>query len=73
MSTIIKGVNQVTAETAIRFEDVLGLMLHRTGHLFIRQQTPVINAIRAHLTGSSGRPRNHEAAHYTFFHVSVPL
>ena len=26
------------------------LMLHRTRHLFIRQQTAVINAIRAHLT-----------------------
>src|SRR6201988_2266207 len=26
------------------------LMLHRTRHLFIRQQTSVINAIRAHLT-----------------------
>jgi transposase len=26
-----------------------GLMLHRTRHLFIRQQTAVINAIRAHL------------------------
>ena len=25
------------------------LMLHRTRHLFIRQQTHVINAIRAHL------------------------
>jgi transposase len=25
------------------------LMLHRTRHLFIRQQTTVINAIRAHL------------------------
>ena len=25
------------------------LMLHRTRHLFIRQQTAVINAIRAHL------------------------
>jgi transposase len=25
------------------------LMLHRTHHLFIRQQTAVINAIRAHL------------------------
>jgi len=24
-------------------------MLHRTRHLFIRQQTSVINAIRAHL------------------------
>jgi hypothetical protein len=28
-----------------------GLMLHRTRHLFIRQQTSVINAIRAHLVG----------------------
>src|SRR6188472_351339 len=26
-----------------------GLVLHRTRHLFIRQQTAVINAIRAHL------------------------
>ncbi len=25
------------------------LMLHRTRHLFIRQQTAVINSIRAHL------------------------
>jgi len=33
------------------------LMLHRTRHLFIRQQTAVINAIRAHLAefGSSHR------------------
>ena len=30
-------------------EQQSGLMLHRTGHLFIRQQTSVINAIRAHL------------------------
>src|SRR6266704_2336391 len=27
------------------------LILHRTRHLFIRQQTAVINAIRAHLPG----------------------
>ena len=27
----------------------LRLMLHRTRHLFIRQQTAVINSIRAHL------------------------
>jgi transposase len=27
------------------------LMLHRTRHLFIRQQTAVINSIRAHLAG----------------------
>ena len=26
-----------------------GLVLHRTRHLFVRQQTAVINAIRAHL------------------------
>ena len=30
-------------------EQQSGLMLHRTRHLFIRQQTVVINAIRSHL------------------------
>src|SRR5258706_12355239 len=30
-------------------EQQSGLMLHRTRHLFIRQQTAVINATRAHL------------------------
>jgi transposase len=30
-------------------EQQSGLVLHRTRHLFIRQQTWVINAIRAHL------------------------
>jgi transposase len=30
-------------------EQQSGLALHRTRHLFIRQQTSVINAIRAHL------------------------
>jgi len=30
-------------------EQRVGLMLHRARHLFIRQQTAVINAIRAHL------------------------
>ena len=30
-------------------EQQSGLMLHRTRHLFIRQQTALINAIRAHL------------------------
>jgi transposase len=29
-------------------EQQSGLMLHRTRHLFMRQQTSVINAIRAH-------------------------
>jgi transposase len=33
-------------------EQQSGLMLHRTRHLFIRQQTSVINAIRAHLAES---------------------
>jgi transposase len=36
------------------------LMLHRTRHLFIRQQTAIINSIRAHLAescaGRAGRP-----------------
>jgi transposase len=31
------------------FEQQSCLMLHRTRHLFIRQQTAVINSIRAHL------------------------
>jgi len=30
-------------------EQQSGLVLHRTRHLFIRQQTAVINSIRAHL------------------------
>ncbi len=30
-------------------EQQSGLVLHRTRHLFIRQQTAVINAIRTHL------------------------
>jgi len=30
-------------------EQQSGLVLHRTRHLFIRQQTAMINAIRAHL------------------------
>ena len=38
-------------------EQQSGLMLHRTRHLFIRQQTSVINAIRAH-KGSFARSRN---------------
>ena len=32
------------------------LMLHRTRHLFVRQQTAVINAIRAHLAAASALP-----------------
>src|ERR1700683_1634357 len=36
--------------TVIFFTNFLGCpMLHRTRHLFVRQQTAVINAIRAHL------------------------
>ena len=30
-------------------------MLHRTRHLFVRQQTSMINAIRAHLSESGIR------------------
>ena len=33
------------------------LVLHRTRHLFIREQIAVINAIRAHLAPSSGSLR----------------
>jgi transposase len=34
-------------------EQQSGLMLHRTRHLLVRQQTSVINAIRAHLRKAS--------------------
>ena len=47
------------------------LMLHRTRHLFIRQQTAVINAIRAHLADpASSQPsdakalNNYDLGHY---------
>ena len=39
---------QYRADEKIRFFSSL-LVLHRTRHLFIRQQTSVINSIRAHL------------------------
>jgi Transposase len=49
-------------------EQQSGLMLHRTRHLFIRQQTSVINAIRAHLaefgvTAPVGRKGMEELLH----------
>jgi hypothetical protein len=37
-------------------EQQCGLVLHRTRHPFIRQQTAVINAIRAHLAPPDHRP-----------------
>jgi transposase len=43
-------------------EQQSGLMLHRTRHLLIRQQTSVINAIRAHLAELGGP----QAAQYPF-------
>jgi len=51
-------------------EQQSGLMLHRTRHLFIRQQTSVINAIRGHpgrvwgyRTGRTQRHRGTAACH----------
>src|SRR6476659_796419 len=50
-----EAICQAVTRTNMRFvpiktpEQQSGLMLHRTRHLFIRQQTSVINAIRAHL------------------------
>jgi transposase len=42
--------NSCPDETGVKTpEQQSGLMLHRARHLFIRQQTAVINAIRAHL------------------------
>ena len=50
-----EAICEAVTRTNMRFvpvktpEQQSGLMLHRTRHLFIRQQTSVINAIRAHL------------------------
>src|SRR5262245_44810718 len=54
-----RSVNQSDSMQAIRTSPMVGstktpeqqscLMLHRTRHLFIRQQTAIINSIRAHL------------------------
>ena len=50
-----EAICEAVTRTNMRFvpvktpEQRSGLMLHRTRHLFIRQQTSVINAIRAHL------------------------
>ena len=50
-----EAICEAVTRTNMRFvpiktpEQHSGLMLHRTRHLFIRQQTSVINAIRAHL------------------------
>ena len=49
-----EAICEAVAKANIRFvstktpEQQSCLMLHRTRHLFIRQQTSVINAIRAH-------------------------
>jgi transposase len=50
-----EAICEAVTRTNMRFvetktpEQQSGLMLHRTRHLFVRQQTAVINAIRAHL------------------------
>jgi transposase len=54
-ATDAEAICEAVARPNMRFvatktpEQQSGLMLHRTRHLFIRQQTAVINAIRAHL------------------------
>jgi transposase len=54
-STDAEAICEAVARANMRFvatktpEQQSCLMLHRTRHLFIRQQTAVINAIRAHL------------------------
>src|SRR5213078_2791095 len=54
-ATDAKAICEAVTRANMRFvatktpEQQSGLMLHRTRHLFIRQQTAVINAIRAHL------------------------
>ena len=53
--TDAEAICEAVARANMRFvptktpEQQSGLMLHRTRHLFMRQQTSVINAIRAHL------------------------
>src|SRR5262249_25284464 len=50
-----EAICEAVARPTMRFvatktkEQQAGLMLHRTRHLFVRQQTSLINAIRAHL------------------------
>jgi transposase len=50
-----EAICEAVTRTNMRFvpttmpEQQSGLVLHRTCHLFIRQQTSVINVIRAHL------------------------
>jgi transposase len=54
-ATDAEAICEAVARANMRFvptktpEQQSGLVLHRTRHLFIRQQTSVINAIRAHL------------------------
>src|SRR5215472_1259456 len=54
-ATDAEAICEAVSRASMRFvpaktpEQQSGLMLHRTRHLFIRQQTSVINAIRAHL------------------------
>src|SRR6202140_2019913 len=54
-ATDAEAICEAVTRTNMRFvptktpEQQSGLVLHRTRHLFIRQQTSVINAIRAHL------------------------
>ena len=53
-------------------EQQSGLVLHRTRHLFIRQQTSVINAIRAHLAELAS-PRRSDAKVSRNCCVSLPI
>ena len=54
-ATDAEGICEAVTRTNMRFvptktaEQQSGLVLHRARHLFVRQQTSVINAIRAHL------------------------
>jgi len=55
MAPVAEAICEAVIRANMRFvatktpEQQSGLVLHRTRHLFIRQQTAVINAIRAHL------------------------
>ena len=76
-----EAICEAVTRTNMRFvpvktpEQQSGLMLHRTRHLFIRQQTSVINAIRAHLaefgvTAAVGRKGIEELLRVDFLRCS---
>jgi hypothetical protein len=73
-----EAICEAVTRTNMRFvptntpEQQSGLVLHRTRHLFIRQQTSVINAIRAHLAEFGVTHRSDAKASRSCY-VSLPI